>query len=207
MNEEVRSVHLAGSTVTQSCHACAFFQTREEEERILLPFIKDGIEQRDKIIHIINERYRDERLKRIRESGVDVDTAEESGVLEVRPWESAYLRQGKFDQFAMLELLEKTLEKGRREYGKTRLWANMEWSLEVFPGFGEIVEYECRIHDVLANYDDPVICAYDLSIFNATLIMDILRTHPMVIVGGILQENPFFVPPAQFLEELRARRQ
>jgi len=35
--------------------------------------------------------------------------------------------------------------------------------------------------------------------------MDILRTHPMVIVGGILQQNPFFVPPDAFLRELRAR--
>lgn len=36
--------------------------------------------------------------------------------------------------------------------------------------------------------------------------MDILRTHPMVIVGGNLRENPFFVPPDQFLAELRRRR-
>ena len=35
--------------------------------------------------------------------------------------------------------------------------------------------------------------------------MDILRTHPMVIVGGILQRNPFFVPPEQFLQELQSR--
>ena len=35
--------------------------------------------------------------------------------------------------------------------------------------------------------------------------MDILRTHPMVIIGGILQYNPFFVPPDQFLRELRGR--
>jgi hypothetical protein len=35
--------------------------------------------------------------------------------------------------------------------------------------------------------------------------MDIMRTHPMVIVGGILHENPFFVPPDEFLEELRLR--
>ena len=35
--------------------------------------------------------------------------------------------------------------------------------------------------------------------------MDILRTHPMVIIGGILQENPFFVPPDEFLRELRER--
>jgi hypothetical protein len=35
--------------------------------------------------------------------------------------------------------------------------------------------------------------------------MDILRTHPMVIIGGILQSNPFWVPPEEFLRELRAR--
>jgi hypothetical protein len=27
-----------------------------------------------------------------------------------------------------------------------------------------------------------------------------------VIIGGILQENPFFVPPDQFLQELQERR-
>jgi hypothetical protein len=27
----------------------------------------------------------------------------------------------------------------------------------------------------------------------------------MVILGGILQENPFFVPPDEFLRELRER--
>jgi hypothetical protein len=36
--------------------------------------------------------------------------------------------------------------------------------------------------------------------------MDIMRTHPMVIIGGVLQENPFFVPPAEMLRELRERK-
>jgi hypothetical protein len=36
--------------------------------------------------------------------------------------------------------------------------------------------------------------------------MDALRTHPVVIVGGLVQENPFFVPPDQFLLEIRERR-
>jgi hypothetical protein len=36
--------------------------------------------------------------------------------------------------------------------------------------------------------------------------MDIMRTHPMVIIGGFLQENPFFVPPEEMLAELRRRR-
>jgi hypothetical protein len=28
----------------------------------------------------------------------------------------------------------------------------------------------------------------------------------MVIIGGLLQENPFFVPPDEMLAELRRRR-
>ena len=28
----------------------------------------------------------------------------------------------------------------------------------------------------------------------------------MVIIGGILQQNPFFVPPEEFLREIRERR-
>jgi hypothetical protein len=35
--------------------------------------------------------------------------------------------------------------------------------------------------------------------------MNSLRTHAMVIIGGVLQENPFFVPPDEFLRELRER--
>jgi hypothetical protein len=51
-----------------------------------------------------------------------------------------------------------------------------------------------------------VICTYDLSKFPASVVMDALRTHPVVIVGGLLHENPYFVPPDQFLLELKKRR-
>jgi hypothetical protein len=47
---------------------------------------------------------------------------------------------------------------------------------------------------------------YDLAKFGGDIIVDIMRTHPMIIVGGLLQENPFFVPPDEFLRELRGRR-
>lgn len=50
-----------------------------------------------------------------------------------------------------------------------------------------------------------MICTYDLAQFNASVVMDMLRTHPAIIVGGILQENPLYVAPQDFLLELAAR--
>jgi hypothetical protein len=58
----------------------------------------------------------------------------------------------------------------------------------------------------LPKYDDLVVCTFDLTKFGGgVVVLDILRTHPMVIIGGILLENPFFVPPDEFLRELRER--
>ena len=108
---------------------------------------------------------------------------------------------------AVQKLAEEVLKEGQsRGFGMTRLWANMEWALEELPGVHDIVEYETRLNYVLPKYEDPVICAYDTTKFSAGLVMDMLRTHPVVLIGGMLRENPFFVPPDEFLAELRERR-
>jgi hypothetical protein len=71
----------------------------------------------------------------------------------------------------------------------------MEWALLDKPGVADLLEYETR-----------AIRAYDLSRFRASVAVKVMRTHPMVIVGGVLQENPFFVSPDQFLLEIREPR-
>jgi hypothetical protein len=81
----------------------------------------------------------------------------------------------------------------------------MEWALVDLPGITDMIEFETRVNYVVPKYHDAVICAYDLSKFGATTVIYALRTHPMVIIGGLLQENPFYVDPAQLLLELRGQ--
>jgi hypothetical protein len=76
----------------------------------------------------------------------------------VRAWEDAYLRQGHFDQDAMLVLIEEVLNNGKIQgFPLTRLVANMEWALEDRPGVDDLVEYETRLNYILPKYDDAVI--------------------------------------------------
>jgi hypothetical protein len=107
----------------------------------------------------------------------------------------------------MLALIQEVLENGRsRGFGMTRLWANMEWALEDLPGVHDIIEYETRLNKFLPGYDDIIVCTYDLNKFSAPIVIDIMRTHPQVIISGVLHENPFYMPPDEFLDELRSRR-
>lgn len=152
-----KAVRLAGSVLDRSRHVCAFFSTKDEEYRVLLPFIKEGFEQGDKAFHIVDSRHREAHLARLRQEGVDVDAALDDGRLEVRRWEEAYLRGGRFDQNAMLTLIEEVLSSGKQQgFPLTRLVANMEWALEDRPGVEDIVEYETRLNYVLPKYDDAV---------------------------------------------------
>jgi hypothetical protein len=60
---------------------------------------------------------------------------------------------------------------------------------------------------VIPKYEDWVICSYNLIEFGASVVMDALRTHPIVIIGGLVHENPFFVSPDQLLLEIQERRE
>jgi hypothetical protein len=201
-----RTVNLARATVNCRCHVCAFFNSRDDEEKVMLPFFKEGLDMGDKAFYILDKNQRSERVQRLADIGVDAARAQASGQLEVRPWENAYLRPGRFDQYAMIDLLEEVARAATlRGPGMTRLWANMEWALLDFPGVHDIVEYESRLNYFLPNYDVATVCTYDVTKFSASVVMDILRTHPQVIFGGILRENPFYVPPDEFLRELDAR--
>jgi hypothetical protein len=199
-------IHFANSTLGTERHICAFFHSPDEQYRVLLPFIREGIERGERAFHIIDPRLIDDHLARLRRAGVDVDGAQSRRQLVVKRWQDAYLRDDRFEQDRMLALVEEALSAGPAEgYTLTRAVAHMEWALEDFSGVNDLVEYETRVNFVLPKYRDPVICCYDCTKFGAGIAMDILRTHPMVIQGGVLQRNPFFVPPAEFLAELRER--
>jgi hypothetical protein len=208
MSIENKPVNLAGSALTHSCHACAFFHTKEEEYRVLMPFIMEGFERGDRAFHIVDPEQRATHLERLAHEGVDIPAAEASGRLEVLNWRETYLKNGHFDQDLMIETLLKMIDPSNAPPGKmSRNIANMEWALEDRPGVHEIVEYEARLNQALPHQHDPVVCTYDLSKFDASVVIDIMRTHPMVIIGGILQENPFFIPSEQMLKELEARKE
>jgi hypothetical protein len=205
--ENDRSIRFAGSELGAQRHICAFFHSPEEEYDVVLPFIKDGFDCGHKAFHVVDPKLCDEHKDRLATAGIDVAAAEESGQFDLRNWNEVYLRDGRFDKDRMLGLLGEVLEGGREQgFPLTRMVAHVEWALEKQPGVDDLVEYEARVNYVWPRHQDAVICVYDLTKFGGHIVMDILRTHPMVLIGGIIQENPFFVPPDEFLKELRERR-
>jgi hypothetical protein len=204
----VEPISFAGSQLSDARHVCAFFNNDEEKYRVLLPFIKDGFDRGDKAVHVVNPDQCRDHLHRLTAAGIDATSAERSGQFELRTNTETYLRDGRFDQDRMLTVFEQ-LASGNANGGfpLSRIVCQMDWVVDDGRShIDDVVEFESRVNDVWRRHDDAVICVYDLRKFKGDTVIDIMRTHPMVIIGGILQQNPFFTPPDEFLRDLRERR-
>ena len=200
-------IPFAGSQLDQTRHVCAFFNSDEEEYRVLLPFIKDGFKCGHKAVHVVNPEQRNDHLNRLIAAGIDTASAAQTGQFELRTNTEAYLREGRFDKDRMVEVFEQLASgNARGGFPLSRIVCRMDWAVERGSYADDVVEFESRVNEVWNRHEDAVICTYYLRKFGGDTVIDILRTHPMVIIGGILQHNPFFVPPEQFLPEFRERR-
>jgi hypothetical protein len=151
-------IRFAGGTLDKYRHVCAFFDSFDEEVRVLGSFVKEGLDRGEKAFHIVDPHVHGNYPKQLGDAGIDVTPAMASGQFELRTWDEAYLRDGHFDQDRMLALIEEVLESGPAQgYPLTRLVAHMEWSLEDRPGVDDLVRYETRLNYVLPRYKDPVI--------------------------------------------------
>ena len=201
------SLQIATNVLGENRHICALFNSMDEHYRVLRSFINDGFEQGHRAFHLIDPERGEDHSRRLADAGIDVEGAIESGQLEVHPWRDGPLLGDRFDQDIWFEGFEQVLRSGPESgYAPTRFLAQMEWALVDLPGIDDVIEFETRVNYVVPKYDDIVICSYDLSKFGARTVVYALRTHPVVIIGGLLQENPFYVEPGQLLRELREPR-
>lgn len=197
---------ICGQPVRGRKHMCAFVDSRDEQYDILMPFLREGFAQPDLVLTIVDPDHADDHRCRCNDAGIDIERHEATGKAEVVPLENAYLRGGRFSADNMLELIRKTITDARTNgYPRVRGFGEMHWALSGLPGTEQLIEYEARVNDIWDETLDPLVCVYDVNRFSGRVLMDILCTHPKVILGGRIIENQYYMPPKQFLESYHRR--
>ena len=130
---------------------------------------------------------------------VDLDRLVEKGQLELATPAGAYLRTGKFapdDMFSFWKEAATAAEAA--DYGIARAVGEMPRELDA-DGRRQFIGYEAQLTGFIAGLPALILCLYDLRLSGAEVLMDVLRTHPMVVVDGMLHDNPYYVPPDTLL--------
>jgi hypothetical protein len=189
----------APADLTPGDHVCGFYYGEEERDSLLLPFLRDGFEDGAKCVAVVDSTAPDEVIQRIGGSTSSV----ESGQLEFYDSDSTYLRTGSFDPDLMIEFWEgrarEITDEGRFE--AVRLLGEMSWLERVPPPRDSVVRYETWADEFVVRAGATCLCLYDLRKLGTGVLMDLLRTHPKLMLGGLVLENPHHMSPDEFAAE------
>jgi hypothetical protein len=196
-----RMTALANASFGEHFHACAFVMSPAEERSVIDPFLLEGMRHGQKGVYIVDPDERRSHEARLSKSAPSAD------LLEVTTWHEAHLKGGSFDQDRMIESLDEMIrENAATGRPPMRLVGQMGWIFYMPPGIEQLVAYEASVNDVLSRGKTPTVCVYDARRLNGSIMMDLLRAHPLTVVNGVLHENPFYTPADEMLRQIRERR-
>ena len=182
-------------------HICSIYETKEEQFSIIVPFIKIGLERGEKCIYVVNDNTAHEVQDAMQTGGIDTDSALKSGSLSILNRQEYFLKQGPFEPDWMIQFLKETIDSAKSEgFNALRLTAEMTWLFGVEKGTERLSDYESKINSFFPENDIVAICQYDRMQFLPETILNIIRTHPIVVSGGVVCKNFYYVPPDEYLK-------
>ncbi len=201
-----REFGFGGVDLQPGDHLCGFYFGEAERDVLLLPYLTAGLRDGDKCLGVVDSTKPARVLARLSEAIGDVDVAAclASKQLELWPSEGTYLRSGDFEPDAMMAFWEAHVAAATGEggYGFARVVGEMSWLARVGLDRKRLLYYESSAHRFAPRYPQSLLCLYDMSKLGSGILFDLLKTHPKLLLGGLVLENPHYLTP----EELATQR-
>ncbi len=177
-------------------HVCGFYYTEEERDAMLLPFLREGLQSGDKCVAVVDSTRPADVI-----AAIDgAPTAISSGQFEIYDSDETYLRTGSFDPDLTIGFWEKRAQGlvDDGEYEFIRLTGELSWLDRAETPREDIVRYETWADHFVTRFPMMILCLYDLRRLGSSVLMDLLRTHPKLLMGGLLLENPHHISGDEF---------
>src|SRR5689334_1722634 len=203
----LRPVTVCGNRIPYATHICAFFDSEQQEYDCLVPYFMEGLIQGEQVVTIRDAEKMGEHKRALQNRmPLPLEEPMKNEQFRIFASEETYLRDGHFGHERMGQMLEDVLKAAEEgPFKRVRTCGDMTWALRDMPGTDELMEYESRVNAFTQAHDCTLMCIYDVNKFSGRAVMDVLATHPMVVMGDRIYENPYYVEPTEYLRTLLRR--
>ncbi|MCW2735747.1 MEDS domain-containing protein [Nocardioides sp.] len=185
--------------VSPGTHFCALYSGPAERDRLLFPFLDEGLRNGDKCLCLIDDL--EPALVRDRALGQPGPAySRRSAQLDVERASDAYLRSGEFSIDDMMSFLSASVDAAiADDFDLVRAAGEMSWVMPGAPGCDDLFLYESALNHLVDEVPAILMCLYDLKKFGADMLVEVLRTHPKVLLDRTVIDNPHYVAPGEYL--------
>ncbi len=177
---------------------CFIYRDETECRAVIEPFVQQGLAQRHQVLYLADGRAGQAMTRCLQHGGVDVEAILAAGQLSIWSGVQAADREDAMTPAALAALLQAEAEKSRAEgYAALRVICEMTWVRQLCTYDGQLREFEIQVQGIRSGTPILVICQYDRRQFDARALLDVLRTHPRVLVNAQIYDNIYYIDPAQ----------
>ena len=185
-------------SVSPGTHFCALYSGPAERDRLLFPFLEEGLRHGDKCLCLID----DVEPALVRDQVVGQPGREysrRSAQLDVERASDTYLRSGEFSIEDMMSFLSESADAAiEDDFELLRAAGEMSWVLPGPPGWEDLFLYESALNHTVERMPAILMCLYNLQKFGAEMLVEVLRTHPKVLLDRTVIDNPHYLHPTEY---------
>lgn len=176
-------------------HICSIYRNDDELFSPVLPFLKHGSAKNQKCLYIADEHTNEEISSKIECPGLQILRAGDT-----------YLQGGFFEPDKMITFITATVHGfARQGFSGVRAAAEMTWMLNGATTVEKLISYESKLNEIFPKLPFAAVCQYNEMKFSKDILIDIIRTHPLIMLHGKLYENKYFYTAPEYSANLLKR--
>jgi hypothetical protein len=188
---------IPGVEITAGSHVCALLSGSQERAGVLRPFLREGLSRGDKCVVGIDQQDAVEIVSSLGPE-VDGETCVESGQLEVLAERSPELEPVTQSIAELIAFWEARIlgEQDTDRYPFTRLGLEPSWRDAQLDSSVDLWAFESALSALTADKSVGFLCMYDMEAADGGLVIQLMKSHRHLLLGGIVVDNPYVTPMA-----------
>lgn len=205
------SVEGKSERIPPGSHICQLYSKVTEIPGVTARLMKVGLGASEKCLFAAAPPQIKEFKEELLKLHVDVDQLLDSGQLMLYEERDLFLANGRrFDPYFLLSSHQTFIAQALREGWKAvRISIDMTWLSKDIATPEQILKYEAASDAVFTFQNAPIIALmhYDHGKLLPSLIVELLKLHPISVVGKYIRRNPYYLNSEQYmLKILRINR-
>jgi hypothetical protein len=180
-------------------HICGVFSGEQERDQVLIPFLQAGLASGDKCICVIDGTAPGQIVSALGPGG-EAAALTAGKQLEVIGASEMYLRSGRFSAGEVIGAWKAAISDAMYAGQFDGVRVVETWSRrDVVPDMNELLMLESEMNRLLPLYPQVVMCLYDMDQFGSGALVNLVMTHPRMLMGGMVIENPYYLTADEVL--------
>ena len=207
---EALDIGIGEYRISPGAHICGFYSASAERDALLSSYVRSALRSGDKCICVLDPPEAAQMRRIVTGVGddgdIDLEACSATRQLELVDASESTVPGGQFCAAEKIGFWKVAIAgiMNTAHFSCVRAIGEISSYLREVPAAREVIEFERELNGILPLYPQVMLCLYNLDYVGGALLVDLVSTHPKVLVNNMLVENPYYLSPEDWFKGLGA---